>query len=116
CDTLVIVYPTWWSAQPAILKGWFDRVWISGVAWELPPGANRIRPLLHNIRRIVVITAHGSGRLTNLVEGRVGKRTIGRGLRAMCHPLARTQWTACYDMDRNSNEDRERFLRRLDRL
>ncbi len=116
CDTLVLVYPTWWSAQPAILKGWFDRVWTSGVAWTLPAGTNRIRPLLRNIHRIVVITTHGSGRLTNVVEGRVGKRTVGRGLRVMCHPLARTQWRACYDMDRNSPADRERFLRQLDRL
>ena len=36
CDTLVLVYPTWWSGQPAMLKGWIDRVWVNGVAWTLP--------------------------------------------------------------------------------
>ena len=106
CNTLVLVYPTWWSAQPAILKGWFDRVWtVEGGPMRVP-----------NVRRLVILTSHGSGWLTNLLEGRVGKRTVGRALRSVCHPLARTTWRACYHMDRNSFADRERFLARLDSL
>ena len=46
CDTLVLVHPTWWGQQPAILKGWIDRVWACGVAWELPAGATRLAPRL----------------------------------------------------------------------
>jgi NAD(P)H dehydrogenase (quinone) len=30
---LVFVYPFWWSDVPAILKGWFDRVWSYGYAY-----------------------------------------------------------------------------------
>jgi len=37
CQQLVLVYPTWWSGQPAMLKGWFDRVLVKDVAFELPP-------------------------------------------------------------------------------
>lgn len=29
-DLLVLQFPLWWHAQPAILKGWFDRVFVSG--------------------------------------------------------------------------------------
>src|SRR5689334_5303540 len=25
-DTLIVVYPTWWSSMPAVLKGWCERV------------------------------------------------------------------------------------------
>ncbi len=42
CSHLVLVYPTWWSGQPAMLKGWMDRVWVRGIAWELPVGAKRV--------------------------------------------------------------------------
>jgi len=28
------VYPVWWTDCPAILKGWFDRVWSVGYAYE----------------------------------------------------------------------------------
>lgn len=29
-DLVVFQFPLWWHAQPAMLKGWFDRVFISG--------------------------------------------------------------------------------------
>ncbi|RXJ88999.1 NADPH quinone oxidoreductase [Arcobacter sp. CECT 8983] len=30
CDLLIFQFPLWWHQQPAILKGWFDRVFVSG--------------------------------------------------------------------------------------
>ncbi|RYL88939.1 flavodoxin family protein [Sporolactobacillus sp. THM7-4] len=32
-DHLIFVYPTWWSGMPAILRGFFDRVFASGFAY-----------------------------------------------------------------------------------
>ena len=59
-DALVLCFPTWWYGMPAILKGWFDRVWTPGVAFHLPPGGGQIRPGLTNIRHLAVVTTHGS--------------------------------------------------------
>lgn len=115
CDTLVFVYPTWWSGQPGMLKGWIDRVWVAGVAYELPPGANRIRPLLDNIRRLVVVTSHGSSKWINALQGEGGKRVIGRALRVLCHKRARTHWIALYGIDRATDNDRAQFLDRVER-
>jgi NAD(P)H dehydrogenase (quinone) len=33
CDALIIQFPFWWFAMPAILKGWFDRVYSHGYAY-----------------------------------------------------------------------------------
>jgi len=115
CDMLVLVYPTWWSGQPAMLKGWIDRVWVKGVAWDLPEGANRLRPLLSNVRRIVVVTTHGSSKLVNALEGESGKRTVTRSLRTMCHPFTRTNWLAMYGVDTAPAERRTAFLDRVER-
>jgi putative NADPH-quinone reductase len=115
CEALVLVYPTWWSGQPAMLKGWIDRVWVRGVAYELPEGANRIRPALTNIRRIVAVTTHGSSKWVNAVEGETGKRIVTRALRILCHPLARSRWIALYSIDRCDAAGREAFLRRVER-
>ncbi len=115
CDTLVFVYPTWWSGQPGMLKGWIDRVWVAGVAYELPPGANRIKPLLGNIRRLVVVTSHGSSKWINALQGEGGKRVIGRALRVLCNKRARTTWIALYGIDRDDEQDRKRFLDRVER-
>lgn len=115
CDTLVLVYPTWWSGQPAMLKGWIDRVWTNGVAWSLPDGEDRLRPELRNVRRIVAVTTHGSPKWINMLEGEGGKRTITRSLRAVCHPLTRTIWLAFYGVDTASAPQRAAFLDRVER-
>lgn len=30
CDLLILQFPLWWHQQPAMLKGWFDRVFVAG--------------------------------------------------------------------------------------
>lgn len=34
-DALVVQFPLWWFQMPAILKGWFDRVFVQGYAYGL---------------------------------------------------------------------------------
>ena len=116
CESLVLVYPTWWAGQPAMLKGWIDRVWAKGVAFDLPANGNIIRGRLRNIRRITVVTTHGSSKFVNALEGEAGKRTVTRSLRLMCSRRCRTLWIALYTIDRSTKEQRETFLRRVTRL
>jgi NAD(P)H dehydrogenase (quinone) len=115
CDTLLLVYPTWWSGQPAMLKGWLDRVLQCGVVWEFPEGATRLHPRWANLRRIVAITSHGSGKFVNMVEGEAGKRIVTRSIRALAPLRCRTTWLAVYDVDRSTPADRQRFLERVER-
>jgi NAD(P)H dehydrogenase (quinone) len=115
CEHLVLVYPTWWSGQPAMLKGWIDRVWVRGVAWELPVGAHRVQARLKNVRRLTAVTTHGSSKWVNALEGEGGKRTMTRSLRAMCYRFARTKWIAMYGFDTASESQREAFLRSVRR-
>jgi putative NADPH-quinone reductase len=35
CGGIVVVHPDWWGLPPALLKGWVDRVFRPGVAYEL---------------------------------------------------------------------------------
>ena len=115
CDALVLVHPTWWSAQPAMLKGFFDRVLVKGVAYDLPEGADRIRPRLRHIRRLVVVTSHGSPKYVNAVQGESGKRIVGRTLRGLCSWRCRTRWIALYNIDRAGDAKRTAFLDRVER-
>ena len=114
CDTLVYIYPTWWSGQPAMLKCWIDRVWVKGVAFDLPPGAARITPMLTNIRRIVAITSHGSSKFVNALEGESGKRVITRSLRVLCSKRCTTTWIALYAIDTKNQVQRSAFLDRVE--
>jgi NAD(P)H dehydrogenase (quinone) len=40
-EAILFVYPTWWYGLPAMLKGWFDRVWARDVAFTLGERVNR---------------------------------------------------------------------------
>ena len=33
CDLLILQFPLWWYSVPAILKGWFDRVFANGLMY-----------------------------------------------------------------------------------
>lgn len=37
-DGIIIVHPNWWGQPPAILKGWIDRVFRPGIAYEFIEG------------------------------------------------------------------------------
>jgi NAD(P)H dehydrogenase (quinone) len=37
-DLILVFHPNWWSQPPAILKGWVDRVFRLGTAYEYPQG------------------------------------------------------------------------------
>jgi NAD(P)H dehydrogenase (quinone) len=115
CERLVLVYPTWWSGQPAMMKGWIDRVWVRDVAFDLPPESSRVHARLHNVRRLVAITTHGSSKFVNAVQGEGGKRMVTRTLRAVCHPLARTTWIAVYGVDTATDAQCRAFLDRVER-
>jgi putative NADPH-quinone reductase len=114
-ERLVLVYPTWFSGQPARLKGWFDRVWMHQVAFVLPDGASRIRGRLGNIRRIDVVTSHGSTRRVNFLQGQSGRIRVRRTLRVLCHPLCRTTWTAVYDVDNKAHDELSHWLDQVGR-
>lgn len=36
-DQLIFIFPTWWSGMPAILKGFIERIFVAGFAYEIHP-------------------------------------------------------------------------------
>ncbi|MFP4484511.1 MAG: NAD(P)H-dependent oxidoreductase [Spirochaetaceae bacterium] len=57
---LVFLHPDWWGQPPAILKGWVDRVFRPGVAYEYEGeefGSKEKIGLLANRRALTVITS-----------------------------------------------------------
>ena len=114
CEGLVFVFPTWWYGMPAILKGYIDRVWLPGVAFELVGG--QTQPLLRHIVRFAVVTTYGSPWwLNKLFLGDPNRKVFMRGIRHLFSPRARTMWLAQYGMDDISPAKRELFLEKVDR-
>lgn len=112
-EALLFVYPTWWYGLPAMLKGWLDRVWAMDVAFKLPDQGARIVSLMPHVKRIGVVTTCGAPWWWSVVIGQPGRRTILRGMRALCAWRCRTFYLAHYDMDRSTPESRAAFLTKV---
>ncbi len=113
-DTLVFIYPTWWSSLPAILKGWLERVMVPGVAFVFDDAGKVQRNLMH-IRRIVGISTYGSPRHYVRAMNDNGRRTLTRTLRMTCGWRTRCKWLGLYAIDTTTVDQRAAFLQQVDR-
>ena len=113
-EALLLIYPTWWFGMPAMLKGWLDRVWVPGVAFDLG-GPGVLRPRLANIRRLGVVTTYGSPRWLLWLVGWPDQRVVKHGLRPLCARRCRLDWLVLTRMDTCTKPGRERFLAKVGR-
>jgi NAD(P)H dehydrogenase (quinone) len=99
-EAVVLCFPTWWYGMPAILKGYFDRVWTNEVAFTLPPGGGAIRPALTNIRKFWVVTTYGSPWwLMTLVLRHPVRSVLLGGLARLCGRGVKTRFLAMSSID-----------------
>jgi NAD(P)H dehydrogenase (quinone) len=65
-DVLSVIYPLWWMSMPAMMKGFVDRVFARGFAYEAHEGI--VRGLLSG-RKAVLITLSGAPLLLLVKSG-----------------------------------------------
>ncbi|WP_226574792.1 NAD(P)H-dependent oxidoreductase [Acuticoccus sediminis] len=116
CEAVVFHYPTWWFGLPAMLKGWLDRVLVPHATFALPTATEPMRGTLQHIRRLSVVTTAGAPFLYSKLVGEPGRRTLLRGMRALCHRRCRTDYVALHRIDSASDADRAALVRRVERL
>ena len=96
-EVLILVFPTWWFGFPAVLKGWFDRVWTPGVAFDHSPGFGPMLPRLHGLQEVLAVTTMGAPAWINwLVMRQPVKRILRLAILKPCAPKARLTWRALH--------------------
>ncbi len=111
---IVLIYPSWWYGMPAMLKGYFDKVWAPGVAFDVLPDGNVTTDRLKNIHRLAVVTTHGAPRsLVRDYVGEPGRKFVSKGVLRLCSPDCKLEWYVQYDMDKASRSDLGNFLLRI---
>jgi len=111
-EALILVFPVWNFGYPAILKGFFDRVFLPGVSFRLEGG--RVRPNLTHIRRLAAVTTYGGTRMRAVLVGDPPRRSVTRAVWHVCRP-DKMRYLALYDMNRASAARRAGFLDRVGR-
>jgi putative NADPH-quinone reductase len=113
-DAIVLVYPAWWYGMPAMLKGYFDRVWLPGVAFDVTPDGRVLTERLQRIRRIVVVTTYGGPWwMVRIALGDPARKLVSRAIRALCARGCRVDWYVHYNMYRATPRQLSRFLERI---
>ena len=96
-QVLIFVFPTWWFGFPAVLKGWFDRIWAPGAAYDHAPGFGPMIPRLDGLREVLAVTTMGAPAWVDwLVMRRPLARILRMGIVKPCAPKARVTWRALY--------------------
>ncbi len=109
-QALVLVFPVWNFGYPAILKGFFDRVFLPGVSFRLEDG--KVRPNLTHIRKLAAVTTYGGTRLRAIMAGDPPRHVVKRALWHVTRP-EKLRYLALYDMNRASDRTRASFLARV---
>ena len=110
-DALVLSFPVWNYGYPAILKGFFDRVFLPGVSFKLVDG--KVQPCLQNISKVVAVTTYGGSRLRAFVVGDPPRKIVNRVLRATIKPGAPVSYLAYYSMNLSTEKTRKTFMTKV---
>jgi NAD(P)H dehydrogenase (quinone) len=69
-EALVLIYPVWNEGFPAILKGFFDRVFIPGVSFTIGPDGAPV-PNLPKLRKLAAVCTYGASGSNLTLDARV---------------------------------------------
>jgi NAD(P)H dehydrogenase (quinone) len=112
-EAIVLAFPVWQDGFPAIMKGFFDRLFIPGVTFTLD--SNGFAPILHNIKRAAAVATYGAGRSRMARLGDPTRRFVKHNLGELIAPGARCDYFGCYDMNDRTPARMTRFAAKVKR-
>jgi NAD(P)H dehydrogenase (quinone) len=83
-DHLVFVYPTWWGAMPAILKGFIDRVFLPGFAFKYRENSSLWDKLLRGKSAHLIVTMDTPPWYNRWIYKRAGHNVMKRNILQFC--------------------------------
>lgn len=111
-EALVLVFPVWNFGLPAMLKGFFDRVLLPGVSFDMSD-PRRIRPGLTHLRHVVGVATYGAPRWRVWLLGDGPRALVKRVMRRLTDGRARVEYLTCYHMNVAGRDACSAFMRRV---
>ena len=102
--------------MPAVVKGWFDRVWGPGIAFDHAPRFGPIHPRLDQLRYVLAITSLGSPWWIDvLIMRRLVRRILKIALLGACARKSRLQFLSFYSCEDVTEERKIKFIRTIEK-
>ncbi|MFC8689581.1 NAD(P)H-dependent oxidoreductase [Brevibacillus porteri] len=114
-DHLVIVYPIWWGTMPAILKGFFDRVLLSGFAYKYREGSSLWDKLLTGKTAHVIVTMDTPSWYNRLIYWQAGHLVMKRSILKFCG-IKPVKLTEISGVNASTAEKRKKWLQQVKQL
>jgi putative NADPH-quinone reductase len=115
-EALVLLFPTWWFGFPAMLKGWFDRVWGPGIAYDHASNFGPIKPRLENLKEVLVVTTLGSTWwFDRLVMRQPVKRIMKLALLGACTKKSKLQFLSLYNSEKLAEQQIVGFKNKINK-
>lgn len=105
-DEFIMIFPIWWATMPAIVDGFFDKVMISGKAYQYTADGRLVPDKINIDRTVIFSTSEAPGEnfapfflyyFKNNVLETVGMKNL--------------EWYNCSQAAHGPAENREKFLR-----
>ena len=112
-DGLIWIFPTWNYGQPAILKGYIDRVWKPNVAFRIDASRAVHFDQFDNLKFFIVATTFGASWFVNALCGNPSRRAVASGLRRHFPRWSSFGWLPIYNLDKSSSPKAERYLAKV---
>jgi putative NADPH-quinone reductase len=118
-EAIVFVHPVWNYGYPAILKGFFDRIYLPGVSFAMVGGSatdkGRLVRTLKNIRKVAYVTTYGGDRLRTMLMGDPPRTIAMRWAWALYSTPLPPKYLALYDMNNQTEAGLKAFIARVKR-
>lgn len=108
---LVFIFPIWWELMPALLKGFLDKVFTKGWAYE--PSRLGVSGRLGHIQRAVVVTTMNTPKWAyRWLYGNAVERSLVRGTLRKCG-VEKVEWVALSPVSHATDAKRKAWLNKV---
>ncbi|MBN2096548.1 NAD(P)H-dependent oxidoreductase [Candidatus Peregrinibacteria bacterium] len=117
-DWMVFIYPVWWFGAPAVLEGWFEKVFSSEFAFHYKKLIGRLSvPVgLLPCKKVVVIESYGGPAwAARWIYGNWGWKRIKKGILKFCG-VKKIIHVPCWFVPFTTDGRRRRYLKKVQKL
>lgn len=113
-DHTVWLYPTWWGGMPALLKGFFDRVFLPGFSFKYRENSPLWDKLMQGKTARVITTMDAPIWFYRLMYSSAGHKAIKRVILGFCG--YKVKFFTMGNLKNSSAKQRQKWLEKAERL